>query len=176
MHFLGLRINRCFPHGKNGQTGVPMIDAGMRQLWQTGYMHNRVRMIVGSFLVKNLLIHWRHGEQWFWDTLVDADLANTARAGSGLPDAAPMRHRISDLQIRSFKAPVRSRRKIHTPIRSGIVGSSEHLLIQPVEAPDSILEDAKVRLGRDYPAPVVDLKQSRSRALDAFKSLKHGSI
>ena len=60
-----------------------MVDAGMRQLWQTGYMHNRVRMIVASFLVKNLRIHWHHDERWFWDTLLDADLANNAAAGNG---------------------------------------------------------------------------------------------
>lgn len=76
-----------------GKTGYPIVDAGMRELWQTGYMHNRVRMIVGSFLVKNLLLHWHHGRDWFWNCLVDADLANNSAswqwiAGSGA-DAAP---------------------------------------------------------------------------------------
>ena len=77
---------------EKGLTGYPIIDAGMRELWQTGYMHNRVRMIVGSFLVKNLLIDWRHGERWFWNTLVDADLANNSASGNGLlvgVDASP---------------------------------------------------------------------------------------
>ena len=78
---------------KKGLTGFPIVDAGMRELWQTGYMHNRVRMIVGSFLVKNLLIHWHEGEKWFWDCLIDADLASNSAswqwvAGSGA-DAAP---------------------------------------------------------------------------------------
>ena len=82
---------------KKGETGYPIIDAGMRELWNTGYMHNRVRMIVGSFLVKNLLLHWKSGERWFWDCLVDADLAsNTASwqwvAGTGA-DAAPYRNK-----------------------------------------------------------------------------------
>ena len=78
---------------QQGQTGIPMVDAGMRELWQTGYIHNRVRMIVGSFLVKNLLLDWRYGARWFWDCLVDADLANNSPswqsvAGCGA-DAAP---------------------------------------------------------------------------------------
>ena len=78
---------------QRGETGFPIIDAGMRELWQTGYMHNRVRMLVGSFLVKNLLLHWHHGASWFWDTLLDADLANNSAgwqwvSGSGI-DAAP---------------------------------------------------------------------------------------
>ncbi|MBJ7298789.1 MAG: deoxyribodipyrimidine photolyase, partial [Dolichospermum sp.] len=67
-----LNLLKCW---QRGQTGIPIVDAGMRELWQTGYIHNRVRMIVGSFLVKNLLLHWHHGERWFWDCLVDADLA-----------------------------------------------------------------------------------------------------
>lgn len=78
---------------QKGLTGYPIVDAGMRQLWHTGWMHNRVRMIVASFLTKHLLIHWRHGEEWFWDTLVDADPASNSAswqwtAGSGA-DAAP---------------------------------------------------------------------------------------
>ena len=72
---------------QTGHTGIPLVDAGMRELWQTGYMHNRIRMIVGSFLVKNLLLHWHYGERWFWDTLLDADLASNSTQlamGSGL--------------------------------------------------------------------------------------------
>ena len=78
---------------QKGKTGIPIVDAGMRELWQTGYMHNRVRMITGSFLVKNLLIHWHYGEKWFWDCLVDADHASNSAswqwvAGCGA-DASP---------------------------------------------------------------------------------------
>ena len=89
----GVRIETLLKSWQKGRTGYPIIDAGMRELWETGYMHNRVRMISGSFLVKNLLMDWRDGEAWFWDTLVDADLANNSAswqwiAGCGA-DAAP---------------------------------------------------------------------------------------
>jgi len=72
---------------QTGATGVPLVDAGMRELWNTGYMHNRVRMVTASFLIKNMLVDWRIGEAWFWDTLVDADEANNPPAGNGLPAA-----------------------------------------------------------------------------------------
>ena len=87
------RSEKDFRAWTKGRTGIPIVDAGMRQLWQTGWMHNRVRMIAASFLIKHLGIHWQHGERWFWDTLVDADLGNNAAnwqwvAGCGA-DAAP---------------------------------------------------------------------------------------
>lgn len=158
---------------KKGQTGVPMVDAGMRQLWQTGYMHNRVRMIVGSFLVKNLRLHWCHGEDWFWDTLVDADLANNSAswqwiAGCGA-DAAPY--------FRIFN-PVTQGQKFDPEgdyIRQfipEIAALPNKYLFNPWEAPDTVLQEAKVKLGQDYPKPIVDLKTSRQAALDAFDSIK----
>ena len=150
-----------------------MVDAGMRQLWQTGYMHNRVRMIVGSFLVKNLRLHWCHGEDWFWDTLVDADLANNSAswqwiAGCGA-DAAPY--------FRIFN-PVTQGQKFDPEgdyIRQfipEIAALPNKYLFNPWEAPDTVLQEAKVKLGQDYPKPIVDLKTSRQAALDAFDSIK----
>ena len=160
---------------ENGQTGVPMVDAGMRQLWQTGYMHNRVRMIVGSFLVKNLRLHWHHGERWFWDTLVDADLANNSAswqwiAGCGA-DAAPY--------FRIFN-PVTQGQKFDPDgsyVRKFIPEISllpDKYLFSPWETPDHILKESGIELGTTYPNSIVDLKQSRDLALAAFQSLKKG--
>ncbi|MDH4108862.1 MAG: DNA photolyase family protein [Gammaproteobacteria bacterium] len=157
---------------QRGLTGYPIVDAGMRELWRTGYMHNRVRMIVGSFLVKNLLLDWRHGEDWFWDTLVDADLANNSAswqwiAGCGA-DAAPY--------FRIFN-PVAQGRKFDPDgdyVRRYVPELGrlpDRYLHAPWEAPAGILQSAGVTLGADYPAPIVDLKASRERALDAFRSL-----
>ncbi len=158
---------------QQGKTGVPMVDAGMRELWQTGYMHGRVRMIVGSYLVKNLRLHWHHGERWFWDTLVDADLANNSAswqwiAGCGA-DAAPY--------FRIFN-PVTQGQKFDPNgdyIRKWlpeIANLSNKFLFNIWEAPTTTLEKAGIILGRTYPKPVVDLKQSRYAALEAFQSLK----
>ncbi len=158
---------------QKGQTGVPMVDAGMRELWQTGYMHNRVRMVVGSFLVKNLRLHWRHGEEWFWDTLVDADLANNSAswqwvAGCGA-DAAPY--------FRIFN-PVTQGQRFDPDgvyIRKfvpEIMGLPNKYLFSPWETPEDVLKEAGVKLGVDYPKPVVDLKASREAALKAYKSLR----
>lgn len=155
-----------------GQTGVPMVDAGMRQLWQTGYMHNRVRMIVASFLVKNLRIHWHHGERWFWDTLLDADLANNAAswqwvAGCGT-DAAPY--------FRIFN-PVTQGKKFDPNgdyIRQfipEIAKLPDKYIFSPWEAPKDILMQAEINLGKNYPLPIVDIKISRELALQAFQSL-----
>lgn len=158
---------------QQGMTGVPMVDAGMRQLWQTGYMHNRVRMIVGSFLVKNLLLHWHHGERWFWDTLVDADLASNSAswqwvAGCGA-DAAPY-FRIFNpvMQGQKFDANGEYVRKFIPEIAE----LPNKYLFNPWEAPADILAAAKVTLGKTYPLPIVDLKESRERALSALQSLK----
>ena len=156
-----------------GRTGVPIVDAGMRELWQTGYMHNRVRMIVASFLVKNLRLDWRHGQRWFWDTLVDADLANNSAswqwvAGCGA-DAAPY-FRIFNpvLQAEKFDASGAYMRQFlpelaHMP---------DKYLPKPWLAPQSVLREAGVRLGETYPEPIVDLKASRDAALAAYKSLR----
>ncbi len=161
---------------QRGETGYPIVDAGMRELWQTGYMHNRVRMIVGSFLVKNLLLHWLHGARWFWDTLVDADLANNSAgwqwiAGCGA-DAAPY--------FRIFN-PVTQGKKFDPQgeyVRRFVpeLGAMPDKFIHnPWEASAEVLNSAGIALGEDYPEPVVDLKASRERALAAFKSLSSGN-
>jgi deoxyribodipyrimidine photo-lyase len=157
---------------KKGQTGIPMVDAGMRELWQTGYMHNRTRMIVGSFLVKNLRIHWNHGERWFWETLVDADLANNSAswqwvAGCG-SDAAPY-FRIFNpvLQGQKFDADGEYVRRYIPEIS---LLPNEYLFC-PWSAPESILTKAKIILGETYPNPIVNLKLSREAALTAFKEI-----
>ena len=158
---------------QRGKTGVPMVDAGMRELWQTGYMHNRTRMIVGSFLVKNLRLHWHHGERWFWQTLIDADLANNSASwqwisGCGA-DSAPY--------FRIFN-PVTQGQKFDPDglyIRQyipEIASLPNKYLFNPWEAPETILKEANIELGSTYPRPIVDLKKSRESALIAFKSLK----
>lgn len=158
---------------QTGQTGIPIVDAGMRELWQTGYMHNRVRMIVGSFLVKNLLLDWRHGERWFWDCLFDADLANNSAswqwvAGCGA-DAAPYFRVFNPVtQGQKFDPKGEYTRKYlpeleHVP---------DKFLYDPWNAPALVLKAADVTLGNTYPEPIVDLKLSREAALAAFQSLK----
>lgn len=156
-----------------GQTGVPMVDAGMRELWQTGYMHNRVRMIVGSFLVKNLLIHWHRGEEWFWDTLVDADLANNSAswqwiAGSGA-DAAPYFRIFNPVTQGQKFDPNGDYVRQYVPELKNLPDKYLHA---PWEADEATLEKAGVELGKTYPRPIVDLKESRERALEAFESTK----
>ena len=158
---------------QQGQTGIPIVDAGMRELWQTGYMHNRVRMIVASFLVKNLLIHWHHGLDWFDDTLFDADPANNPAswqwvAGSGA-DAAPY--------FRIFNPVTQSRkfdpdgRYIRTYVPE-IAALPDRSLHAPWEAPALVLKAANITLGTTYPMLLVDLKDSRARALAAFEETK----
>ncbi len=149
---------------RHGRTGIPIVDAGMRQLWQTGWMHNRVRMIVGSLLVKNMLIHWHRGEEWFWDCLVDADLASNSAswqwvAGSGA-DAAPY-----------FR--------IFNPVTQGEKFDPEGAYVRKYVPELEHVEDKYIHRPWDspnppanYPAPIVDLKDSRERALEAFQSTK----
>jgi deoxyribodipyrimidine photo-lyase len=158
---------------KFGNTGVPIVDAGMRELYQTGYMHNRVRMVVGSFLIKNLLIDWREGERWFWETLLDADMASNSAswqwvAGSGA-DASPY-FRIFNpiLQGEKFDKEGEYVKK-YCPELSKLPKKFIH---KPWEAPKEILKACGIELGKDYPQPIVDLKESRNRALDAFAQLK----
>ena len=159
-----------------GRTGFPIVDAGMRQLWQTGWMHNRVRMVAASILVKHLLIHWRQGEAWFWDTLVDADLANNVAgwqwvAGCGA-DAAPY-FRIFNpvLQGQKFDADGRYvRRWIPELARL-----PDRYLHAPWLAPDEALSKAGIRLGETYPMPLVEPDVGRKRALAALKTLKSSS-
>jgi deoxyribodipyrimidine photo-lyase len=158
---------------KKGKTGYPIVDAGMRELWSTGYMHNRLRMIVGSFLVKNLLIHWHEGEKWFWDCLLDADLANNSAswqwiAGCGA-DAAPYFRIFNPItQGLKFDADGIFIRKFIPEIAN----LPNKYIFNPWEAPEDVLEKANVRLGENYPNPIIDLKSSREEALLAFSRLK----
>lgn len=161
---------------QRGRTGYPLVDAGMRELWETGWMHNRVRMVVASFLVKHLLIDWREGERWFWDTLVDADPANNAGnwqwvAGCGF-DAAPY-FRIFNptLQAEKFDPDGAYVRRWAPEIAN----LPDKYLHKPWEAPADVLEASGVRLGDTYPAPIVDHKAARQRALDAFADVKKGA-
>jgi len=158
---------------QKGKTGYPIVDAGMRELWQTGYMHNRVRMIVGSFLVKNLLIHWHHGEAWFWDTLIDADLANNSAswqwiAGCGA-DAAPYFRIFNPItQSERFDPEGIYIRKYIPELRN----LPNKYLFAPWEAPSLVLQDAGILIGKNYPKPICDLKKSRELALAAFSQTK----
>lgn len=158
---------------QHGRTGIPIVDAGMRQLWHSGWMHNRVRMVVASFLTKNLRLPWQHGARWFWDTLVDADLASNTQgwqwaAGSGA-DAAPY--------FRIFN-PVRQGERFDADgayVRRWcpeLQALPNKLVHQPWAAKPAELDALGVRLGDDYPAPVVDLKTSREEALSAFEQIK----
>jgi deoxyribodipyrimidine photo-lyase len=158
---------------QQGKTGYPLIDAGMRELWQTGYMHNRVRMVVASFLIKNLLIDWRIGADWFWDCLVDADLASNSMnwqwvAGCG-PDAAPY-FRIFNPTLQGEKFdPEGEYTKRFVPELSKL---PKKFLFEPWKATDDVLRAAGIRLGIDYPAPIIDLGESRKRALSMARNLK----
>jgi len=157
---------------QKGQTGYPIVDAGMRELWQTGYMHNRLRMIVGSFLVKNMLLHWHYGEKWFWDCLVDADLANNSAswqwiAGSGA-DAAPYFRIFNPVTQGEKFDPDGSYTKHFIPELKNMPVS---YLFKPWEASTHILKEAGVILGQTYPRPIVDLVNSRKKALKAFSAL-----
>jgi deoxyribodipyrimidine photo-lyase len=158
---------------QRGQTGIPLVDAGMRELWATGYMHNRVRMIVASFLVKNLQIHWLEGARWFWDTLVDADLANNTMgwqwtAGCGT-DAAPY-YRIFNPVLQGTRFD-----KKGTYVRRWIPELERldnRYLHQPWAASPDILADAGITLGKDYPEPLVDLQESRRQALTVWDHIR----
>jgi deoxyribodipyrimidine photo-lyase len=156
-----------------GQTGYPIVDAGMRQLWATGTIHNRVRMVVGSFLVKHLLVHWTVGENWFWDTLCDADVANNAAgwqwvAGSGA-DAAPF-FRVFNPVLQGEKFdPDGSYVRTWVP---ELAKMPSEFLHKPWLAPDVILRNSGVHLGRSYPEPIVDHQKARDRALAAFERIK----
>jgi len=155
---------------KRGQTGYPIIDAGMRQLWTTGWMHNRVRMIVASFFAKDLLVHWRKGEEWFWDTLVDADEANNANgwqwtAGTGA-DAAPY-FRVFNPVLQGEKFdPEGTYVSQWVPELAKLPPKWIH---HPWEASVDVLATAGVKLGDTYPQPIVDHDFARKRALEAYK-------
>ena len=156
-----------------GRTGYPIVDAGMRQLWTTGWMPNRLRLIAGSFEVKHLLTDWRLGETWFWDTLVDADPANNPLnwqwiAGSG-PDAQPFNRIFNPLlQAEKFDPEGRYVRR-WLPELARLPDDYVH---KPWEAPPEILRGAGIELGRTYPHPIVDHAEARRRALTAFAALR----
>lgn len=158
---------------QRGATGYPIVDAGMRQLWRIGWMHNRVRMVAASFLVKHLLQPWQQGEAWFWDTLLDGDLANNAAnwqwvAGCGA-DAAPY--------FRVFN-PVLQGEKFDTDgryVREWVPELAKlpaNFIHKPWEAPSEVLAHAGIVLGRDYPLPIVDHAEARARALAAHAALR----
>ncbi|MCU0819903.1 MAG: DNA photolyase family protein [Beijerinckiaceae bacterium] len=157
---------------QKGLTGYPIVDAGMRQLWQTGFMHNRVRMIVASFLIKHLLIDWREGEKWFWDTLCDADPANNPAswqwvAGSGA-DAAPYFRIFNPITQGEKFDPDGNFVRAYIPEIAKLPAKMIH---RPWEAPGPVLIRAGIRLGETYPRPIVSHEDARERALEAFKSL-----
>ena len=152
-----------FTAWKTGRTGYPIVDAGMRQLWTTGWMHNRVRMIAASFLIKHLLIDWRHGARWFWDTLVDADYANNSVnwqwvAGSGVD--ANMFTRIM--------APLSQSEKFEAAdyIRQWVPELAT-LSDEAIHDPDA--HDARPS---SYPAKIIGHKAGRERALAAYRRMK----
>ncbi|CAN7327805.1 cryptochrome/photolyase family protein [Aminobacter sp. LjRoot7] len=160
----------AFEAWTRGYTGIPIVDAGMRQLWETGWMHNRVRMLVASFLTKNLLIDWRMGENWFWDTLVDADDASNPGnwqwiAGCGM-DAAPY-FRIFNplLQGERFDpAGIYVRRWLPE-----LAAMPDIWIHRPFDAPEGVLASAGVVLGQTYSRPIVDLKVSQRGARESLK-------
>jgi deoxyribodipyrimidine photo-lyase len=154
---------------QKGRTGYPIVDAGMRELWTTGWMHNRVRMIVASFLVKDLLLPWQEGAKWFWDTLVDADLANNTlgwqwTAGCGA-DAAPYFRVFNPILQGERFDPKGDYVRRHVPELKAL---PDRFLHKPWQAPAGTLEEAGVVLGKAYPRPLVDHGEARDRALGAY--------
>jgi deoxyribodipyrimidine photo-lyase len=158
---------------QTGQTGYPIVDAGMRELWHTGWMHNRVRMIVASFLVKDLLLPWQSGARWFWDTLVDADLANNTlgwqwTAGCGA-DAAPFFRIFNPITQGEKFDPKGDYVRRWVP---EIAALPDKWLQQPWNAPADILKSARIELGKTYPEPIVQHSIAREVALEAFQKIK----
>lgn len=164
---------------RRGLTGYPMVDAGMRELWRTGHMHNRARMVVASFLAKHLLMDWREGERWFWDTLLDADCASNPFnwqwvAGTGL-DAAPYFRIFNPVMQGEKFDPKGEYVRAHVPELSKLPNTLIH---KPWTADEDTLRAAGIRLGVTYPKPLVDHAAARERALLAFEHLKgraHGA-
>jgi deoxyribodipyrimidine photo-lyase len=156
-----------------GNTGYPMVDAGMRELWHTGWMHNRVRMLVASFLVKHLMIPWQEGAAWFWERLVDADLANNTMgwqwsAGCGA-DAVPY-FRIFNPAIQGEKFdPEGAYVRRWIPELATLPNKWIH---KPWKAPAAVLSAARIELGKDYPRPIVEHEEARKRALAAFAGIR----
>lgn len=158
---------------QRGKTGYPLVDAGMRQMWETGWMHNRVRMVCASFLIKHGLIDWRQGEAWFWDTLVDADPANNSAswqwvAGSGA-DAAPYFRIFNPVAQGEKFDPKGDYVRRFVPELAELPDDAIH---EPWSEPAAKLASAGIELGDTYPKPIVDHAAARQRALDAFARIK----
>ena len=168
------RVNRrSLRKWQQGETGFPIVDAGMRELWATGWMHNRVRMIVASFLVKDLLQTWKTGARWFWDTLVDADLAQNTlgwqwTAGCGA-DAAPYFRVFNPVSQGEKFDPQGAYVRHWCPELAKLPEAWIH---QPHAAPSDVLNAANLEIGRDYPSPIVRHSIAREAALEAFASVK----
>jgi deoxyribodipyrimidine photo-lyase len=162
---------------QRGQTGYPIVDAGMRQLWHTGWMHNRVRMVVGSFLVKHLRMDWMHGARWFWDTLVDADLASNTLgwqwAGGCGADAAPYFRIFNPMTQGKKFDPEGAYVKRWVPELAGVPAEYVHA---PWEAPPLALAMSGVTLGETYPYPIVDHAKARAAALQALSAVSGKSV
>ena len=159
---------------RRGLTGYPIVDAGMRQLWQTGWVHNRVRMVVASFLIKDLLVPWQEGEAWFWDTLVDADLANNSTswqwvAGCGA-DASPYFRIFNPVTQGEKFDPTGDYVRQFVP---ELKKMPEKYIHAPWKAPENILELAEVTLGKTYPFPILDHGDARKRALAGYDKVKN---
>jgi deoxyribodipyrimidine photo-lyase len=158
---------------KRGETGYPIVDAGMRQLYETGWMHNRVRMLVASFLTKDLMLHWRHGAEWFWDTLVDADLAaNTFNwqwtAGCGA-DAQPFFRIFNPISQSERYDPDGAYIRRYVPELADL---PDDVLHAPWQTSEARLEALGVTLGANYPRPMVDHAEAREEALAAYETVK----
>ena len=156
---------------QRGQTGIPIVDAGMRELWHTGWMHNRVRMIVASFLVKHLLIDWRAGAAWFWDTLVDADLgANSASwqwvAGTGI-DAQPFFRVFNPVSQSAKFDPTGEYIETYVPELAAL---PEKYIHAPWETPPMLQAQTGTAIGMIYPPPMINLADGRTRALDIWRA------
>ncbi len=172
----------AFPWGRDdeaqeawqrGRTGYPIVDAGMRQLWKTGWMHNRVRMIVASLLTKDLLIPWQQGAAWFWDTLVDADLANNTQgwqwtAGCGA-DAAPYFRIFNPVSQGERYDPKGDYIRQWVP---EIAALPDKWIHKPWEAPRDVLHGARVALDKTYPSPIIEHSEARVRALAAYQQIR----
>jgi deoxyribodipyrimidine photo-lyase len=161
---------------QHGRTGYPIVDAGMRELWHTGWMHNRVRMIVASLLAKNLGQPWLAGARWFWNTLVDADLASNTlgwqwTAGCGA-DAAPFFRIFNPVLQAERHDPQRAYLRRWLPELAALPDAWIH---RPWQAPPDVLAAAGVTLGETYPAPIVDFPSSRAAALAAYASIRQES-